>query len=114
MSWEDELEPEQRQEWDRFVAYQREHTVKEMLDSALVISLIPSRGEFDVKFAVETGMAIMLDKPILAIAQPGASIPRKLLKVADRVLYNIDMDTEDGRRQVAEAIEEIKPRGDES
>jgi hypothetical protein len=107
MSWEDELDAGERREWDRFVAYQREHTVKAMEGSAFVMSLIPSEEAFDIKFAVETGMAIMLDKPILAIAAPGAKIPPKMLLVADIVLY-VDIDTEDGRRQVEEAIKEMK------
>jgi hypothetical protein len=106
MTWEDELGAGERREWDRFVAYQREHTVKAMEGSAFVMSLIPSEEAFDVKFAVETGMAIMLDKPILAIATPGAKIPPKMLLVADKVLY-VDVDTEEGRRQVAEAISQL-------
>lgn len=103
MTWEDELDLDERARWERFVAYQREHTVKAMTDSAFVMSLVPGEGQFDIKFAVETGMAIMLDKPILAIATPGAKVPPKLARVADRVLY-VDIDTEDGRRQVEEAI----------
>jgi hypothetical protein len=107
MSWEEELDPEQRAEWDRFVTYQREHTLKMMDESAFVCSLIPKTDEFDVKFAVETGMAIMLDKPILAVVAPGASISGKLAKVADLVVY-ADLDTEEGRVKVAKAIEEMK------
>lgn len=52
MTWEDDLTREQRADWDRFVAYQREHTVKMMMDSAMVISLMPDE-EVDVKYAVE-------------------------------------------------------------
>ena len=115
MTWVDELGPDELKEWDRFVAYQREHTLKGMIDSALVISLVPSEGDFDIKFAVETGMAIMLDKPILAIASPGATVPAKLARVADRVIY-ADLYTEDGVNQIKNAMEEIaiKERHDES
>ena len=105
MSWEDELDPAQREEWNRFVAYQREYTLKQMSDSAFVVSLVP-REEFDVKFAVETGMAIMLDKPIIAVVMPGGAIPPKLALIADRVVY-ADLDTEDGRQQITKAIKEM-------
>lgn len=106
MSWEDDLSPASRREWEAFVAYQREHTLKAMDESAFVASLVPSEDEFDVKFALETGMAIMLDKPIIAIVTPGATIPRKLALVADKVLY-VDMDTEAGRQEVRQAISEM-------
>lgn len=100
--WLDELNPDERQGWDDFVDHFRRDALQKLDESAFVASLLP-RGDFDVKFAVETGAAIMLDKPILLIAQPDAHVPRKLLAVADEVVY-VDIDTEVGRREVADAI----------
>jgi len=97
MSWVDELGAEDRAGWDEFVRHFREDALKKMDESNYVISLVP--GEFDVKFAAELGTAIMLDKPILAIAQPGAEISGKLRQVADHVI-EADIDTEAGREQV--------------
>lgn len=54
--------------------------------SAFVASLVPASHGLDVKFAVELGVSIMLDKPILAVMQPGCEASQKLLKVADRVI----------------------------
>lgn len=107
MNWEAELGPDERDDWDKFVAYQREHTVRAMDESAFVMSLIPQSTDFDIKFALETGIAVMMNKPILAVAVPGAEISPKLLAVCDEVIY-VDVDTEDGRQQVAAAIERMK------
>lgn len=103
--WIDDLDEEEREEWNQFVSYQRTHTLKSMADSAFVVSLLPG-ADFDIKFAVETGIAIMLDKPIMIIASPGGVIPGKLALVADKVLY-VDIDTEEGRVEVERAIQEM-------
>jgi len=106
MSWEDELTPDERNEWDRFVTYQREHTVKKMAESAMVISLVPGKDSVDIKFAVELGMSIMLDKPVLALAAREEDVPAKLRLVVDRLVI-CDIDTEEGRRLLEEAINEM-------
>lgn len=104
--WVEGLSPSERAEWDRFVQHQREHTVQAMAESAYVASLYPDGGNFDVKYAVELGMALMLDKPIILIVQPGAVIPARLRKVADAVI-EADLDTERGRAHVARQLRAI-------
>jgi hypothetical protein len=94
-------------EFDAWVAHVRETTVKAMMESAYVASLVP-RGETDVKFALELGLSIMLEKPILAIVQPGAHVPAGLAKVADRIV-EADLDTEEGRSVVTAALTEFRP-----
>ena len=96
-------------DWDDFVTYHREHTVKEMAKSAYVMSLVPDADKVDVKFAVELGLAIMLDKPILAVVQPGMTIPDRLRRVADAIIIT-DLDTEDGKAQAARDIKEYMER----
>jgi hypothetical protein len=112
VSWDDELGPSERKEWDRFVAYQREVVLKQMIDSAFVMSLVPDPEKFDVKFALETGMAVLLGKPIILLVQPGGEIPGKLRLVADRII-ECDIDTEDGKQQIAHVIEELSLKGGE-
>lgn len=53
--------------------------------SRLTVSLVP-QGPADIKFAVELGLSIMLDKPIIAVVEPGQEIPGKLRAVADRIV----------------------------
>ena len=103
--WLDELDDEQRADWDEFVDHFRRDAVQKMESSAFVASLVPRDG-FDVKFALETGTALLLGKPIVAIARPGTELPGKLGLVADEVIY-ADVDTDAGRRQVAEALKRV-------
>ena len=102
MDFDKELSAEDRAEWDDFVRHVRENTVKAMEQSAYVMSLVPE-GEPDIKFAVELGLAIMLDKPIIALVMPGTTIPPGLRKVAGAII-EADLDTEDGRRRAAEQM----------
>ena len=74
-------DPEFR-EWERDV---REHLIPKLNDSAITISLAPS-GDPDVKYAVELGMSIMMDKPIMLVIAPGQKVPRKLRQVADKIV----------------------------
>jgi hypothetical protein len=106
--WIDDLTPDERAGWDDFVAHVRRDAVRKIDGSAFVVSLFPSSGEPDVKYAVELGLSIMLDKPILVVAMPGAKIPNHLAQVADRLVY-ADIDLEAGRRKVADAIAEMHP-----
>lgn len=72
-------------EWDQLVRSVIEELVPKMNASALVVSLFPDDMEADVKYALELGYSIMLDKPIILIAHPDAVVPDKLLRVADSV-----------------------------
>lgn len=105
-NWDQNLTPRERREWDRFVTHVREGTVKGMMQSAFVMSLVPE-DEPDVKFAVELGLAIMLGKPILALVIPGRRIPPKLRQVADAVIV-ADVDTEEGQRHIAQRLREFQ------
>lgn len=71
-------------------------------DSAMTISLVP-KGPTDVKFAVELGLSIMLNKPIIAVAVDGAEIPPKLEQFADYVVRG-DLDSEETKAALHEAI----------
>lgn len=100
--WLDNLDDEDREVWDEFVDHFRKDALAKMTDSAFIASLVP-RGDFDVKFATELGAAIMLDKPILAIVAPGARVSESLRRVAKEIV-EADLDLEEGRQQVHEAI----------
>jgi nucleoside 2-deoxyribosyltransferase len=104
--WTEGLSDEDRAEWDHFVAHQREYTLKAMDSSAYVVSLVPSADKMDVKFAVELGFAIMLSKPVIAMAMPGTPVPYGLRKVADAVIV-ADLDTEAGREHAARQLKAV-------
>jgi hypothetical protein len=72
------------------VAWAR-HVLNEMVpalsNSGFVISISPTQGTGDVKYWVELGAGIMMDKPIIVVAIAGAELPKKLISVADEIVY---------------------------
>jgi hypothetical protein len=97
-------DPFQGEEWAGFA----EHVIVELIpkidQSAIAISLVPGGNKTDVKFAVELGFMIMLDKPIIAVVAPGAKVPRKLAKVADEIVEG-DLDDENMQKRLHAAID---------
>lgn len=95
-------------EWHEFVDHVRTDALEKIAGSAAMISLVPS-GEVDVKFAVELGFGIMLDKPLLVVVAPGRELPRKLRRVADEVVV-ADVDLEEGREAISAAVKRLLGR----
>lgn len=97
---------EDDQAWEDLVAYTRREIVAKIADSAFVMSLVPSAGS-DIKFAIELGTAIMLDKPIVALAIRGRDIPPGLRRVAHAVIEIGDIDTEAGQMELRRKLEPV-------
>jgi len=90
-----------------FVAWEthvKTNVLPKMEASALTVSLAPG-GEPDIKYAVELGLSIMLNKPIFVVCEPGQALPDKLLRVADKVI-EVDWrgDPRAGQEAIADAI----------
>lgn len=99
------------QEWQRFENEVREQVVQGMAKSALVTTINPGDREPDVKLAVEVGMTILLDKPMVLIAREGDDIPEALERIAYAVIrHSGDLDTDEGKQELWEAL---KPYLDE-
>lgn len=98
--WED---PEY-QAWEKHV---RDAVVPVLERAAVSVTLIP-RGQTDVKFAVELGLSIMMDKPIIALVQPGMSIPSGLAAVAAEIVeVDIARDPDGAQRSITEALSRV-------
>lgn len=98
-------------EWIEFVRHHREHSIKAMSESSIVMHLAPP-GEmtwdnFDVKYALELGASILMGKPILVVAMRDRDIPPKLFAVADAIVTDIDLDTQAGQDRIAYAIKSL-------
>jgi hypothetical protein len=104
--WLSKLTGAERKEWDDWAKNIENDLVPKLESSAMVMSLMPRSGKPDAKFAVELGMAIMLDKPIIVMAEPGQAIPSKLSAIADAVVV-ADLGTEEGKDTLALAINEF-------
>ena len=96
------LTPEEQEQWDGFVEQFRREQVAGISESAMFMSIVPD-DEGDVQFWAQLGCAIMLDKPILAVAIRGRDVPPKLRLIADKVV-RADIDTEDGKQAILGAL----------
>jgi hypothetical protein len=93
---------------DEFEKHVREGLFPKIDGSAVFVSICPIRENNtpDVKFCVELGAAIMYDKPIVAIAPVGWTIPGKLQAVADHII-TADIATQAGRERVTKELDRI-------
>lgn len=106
--WDADLTPEERDNWQAFVKHSRE-TATKIDQSAFVMSLVPD--QVDVKFAVELGLSIMYDKPIVAVVTPGVKVPEKLRQIADEIVeIEADIDTEEGRAELERKVPPLLKR----
>ena len=78
-------DPWEDPEIKRWAKHVREVVVPMIEDSDVVISIAP-RGEPDIKFCVELGMSIMLNKPIVVVARQRKDVPPQLWLIADSVI----------------------------
>lgn len=88
------------QEW---VEHCRKTLVPMLDDSAVSISLAPPVGQHDIKYAVELGLSILMDKPILLVVREGDSVPTKLRSVADDIFY-MNWDDAGAHHRLAEHV----------
>lgn len=97
-----------RPEFERYAEHVRKELLPKLKDSNAFISITPMNAkEVDVKFAMEIGLAIMLDKPIVAIIRPGTKIPEKFSRVVDRFVEVEDISDPDSKKRLMQAVEEI-------
>lgn len=96
--------------YQQFEALILERLVPLLRETAATVSLVP-RGAIDVKFAIELGLSVLMDKPIIALVLPGMSIPRGLGAVAAEIVeVDIAGDPDGAQRSIAEAFERIMGR----
>lgn len=74
--------------------------------SAVVMSFV-MEGEPDVKWAIEMGFSIMLNKPIIAVITPGRHVPRKLALVVDEWVEWTD-DQDEMAQRINTAMARVK------
>lgn len=74
-------------DWREFVERVQSGLIPKLRDSAMTVSLVPlDHDGVDIKFAVELGLSIMYDKPIIAVIDPGTVVPDHLARVADLII----------------------------
>ena len=89
---------------DEYLDHARRELGPKMASSAYVITIAPD-DEVDPKVALETGYAILLNKPILLVGWPGRSIPAGLRRVATEVVeLSAPISTERGQQELMARI----------
>ena len=89
-----------------------EEHVKEVLipmleGTAVSITLVP-QGPGSIRFAVELGLSIMLDKPIIALVRPGSRIPAALARAADEIVeVDLKNDLDAAERSISAAFARV-------
>ena len=78
---------------EAFIAAVLDDLVPKISESIMTMSLVPDSKDIDVKFCVELGVSIMLDKPIVALVHKGIEVPPKLAKILDAQIEYLDSDT---------------------
>lgn len=103
--WEIERDWELDPSWKAYVTHVRNDVAPKVWDSGMTISIVPKRPQdVDVKFAVELGLSIMFDKPmILCVPSEDTVLPDQLLRVADHVVIGAPNEP-DVRDRLMEAI----------
>lgn len=86
----------------------RVHLIPKMLDSDTIVNLVPG-SEGDLKYAVELGLSIMMDKPIIAVCIDDRPIPAKLMMVADYIvrMTSEEFGTQAGQAKMYAAMESV-------
>jgi hypothetical protein len=80
--------------------------VPKLKSTTVTLSLVP-KGPADVKYAIELGLSIMMDKPIIALVAPGTKVPGKLAKVADDIVEFDENDPPATARRLYRALRRL-------
>lgn len=95
--------------WAEYEKDFRENGLPKIQGSATSMLLYSGDGtDFDVKQATELGAMLLLDKPIILIALPGAKIPTRLRRAADRVLEDYHLEDPDSWHLLREALDSLQ------
>lgn len=96
-----------------FRAWAREvgvRLVPAMRSSSAVVNVVPEDpGADDIQFALEIGLAVLMDKPIIAVVLPGRRVPSKLLAITDQLVEG-DIASPDFQERLQTAIRAIGDR----
>lgn len=90
-------------DFEEFIQQVRDDVVPKMLGSRYVVNIMPNKDEIDIKAAVEIGLAVLLDKPLIVLAPDGRVRCPKLLRLADHVITG-DLETKAGRDVMFEKL----------
>ena len=89
--------------------------VDKMQSSNVFMTLLPQEvnaDTIDVKIALEIGVAVLLDKPIILAVRPGTRVPDKLVRASDRIV-EFDPSREDLLEHIGKAVFDLLEKEDD-
>lgn len=108
---EDGGDPFSSTQFREFARHVREELVPELDSSAITMSLVPRDPQvLDVKYAVELGFSILLDKPLILLVHPGQVLPDHLVRVADRIVEVDFANPEGAQESIQRALKDLDLR----
>lgn len=90
--------------WHGYADRFRKDVLPMIAATAHVLCLTPEKNS-DIKFMLEVGAAICLDKPLVLLVTPGRTIPPRLARVADKII-EADLSTDAGRKAASQQLME--------
>lgn len=91
-------------EFSEWVRERQQNLLPKVAQSEYVMSFVPeTKHRSDIKFCLELGVSLMMDKPLILVDAPGVDIPARLASIADAVIH-LDHPpfTEEGTAQLAD------------
>lgn len=89
-------DPFDNPEWHEHAEHFRTNVLPNIVGSKHCLCIVPETDKFDVKFALEIGAMIMLDKPIVLLVSSERTVPPRLARVADKII-EVDLTTKAGQ-----------------
>lgn len=96
-------------ELQRWMAHVR-HQVLPKIDASAMTMVVAPSGEPDIKIAVELGLSILLNKPIIAVVSPGQVPPPGLARVAHETVVMDPADSTASAEAIQAAMRRVDPR----
>lgn len=96
-------------DWKKFAEHAGKKLAPMVEESAITMTLF--NGKVDPKLAIETGYAVLLDKPFIFLVQTGTKIPMNLRRLAIRIIFFDNpgsLETVDKMNEIREAVEAAK------
>lgn len=97
------MSTEESAEWRKFIAEVTGGLFPKVASSGFGVTFIEPT-EVNAMFAVQLGVLIMHDKPILALVAPGVKIPEKVARVVDEFVEMESLDDPTAQERVQAAI----------
>jgi len=93
--------------WADYSERFRREVFPHLVSSAVSVSIVGGGRNIDAKQAAELGAILLLDKPLIVVCVPGASIPSRLRRAADVVIEDWSPDNQAAQDQLAAAVKSL-------